>query len=50
VYTLTDHEKVVVSFKNGDQKDFAGKLLDEQTSSLIFNRENKIKLIEVSIS
>ena len=48
VYTLTDHEKVTVLFHNGDKKEFSGKLLDKQTSRLIFNRENKIKLIEVS--
>ncbi len=50
VYTLADHQKVVVWYNNGDQKEFPGKLLDKQTSRLIFNRENKIKLIEVSIS
>ena len=48
VYTLADHEKVVVWFNNGDQKEFPGKLLDKQTSRLIFNREDKIKRIEVS--
>ena len=49
VYTLSDHEKAVVSFENGDKKEFTGTLLDKQTSRSIFNRENTIKLIEVSI-
>ncbi len=49
VYTLTDHDKIVVSFSDGDRKEFPGKLLDRQTSRLIFDREDKIRLIEVSI-
>ena len=50
VYTLTNNEEVLVSFNDGDKKTFSGRLIDRQTSRSIFNRENKIKQIEVSIS
>ncbi len=49
VYSLTDHEKVVVSFNSGDVREFAGNHVDEQTSRLIFDRDNSVRLIEVSI-
>ncbi len=49
VYTLTDHDKVVVSFSDGEKREFSGKSLDRQTSRLIFDRENRVRLIEVSI-
>jgi hypothetical protein len=49
VYTLGDHENIMVTFKDDHQEEFPGNSLNQQISSLIFNRENEIKLLQVSI-
>ena len=49
VYTASDHEKLVIWLTNGDKKEFPANRLGEQFSRSVFNRENRISLIEVSI-
>jgi len=49
IYTLSDHEKISVSFKNGQKKKMMGNSIDRTVSSLIFNRNGEVELIEVTI-
>jgi len=50
IYTFTDHKNIIVSFKNGRRKEISGNRIDRQISSLIFNRDGEVKLIEVNIN
>ncbi|NOQ25174.1 MAG: hypothetical protein GQ564_07400 [Bacteroidales bacterium] len=50
VYTFSDHDKIVISFKNRKEKKIQGNSINQQLSSLIFNRSNEIELINVNVS
>jgi len=49
VYTLTDHEEIIIFYGNGKKEYIAGQTIDKQTSSLIFKRSSDVVRIEVSI-
>lgn len=48
IYTLSDHKKIVVFFKDGSERNFE-KALDVETSHHMFNRDGRIDRIEVSV-
>ncbi len=50
VYTIANHIKILVSFKDGSQEEITGNVLSPQISSSIFKREDAVKLIEISIN
>lgn len=49
VYTLSDHEKIIVSLKNGQKNEMTGNSIGEKLSGLIFSRSDEVVLIEVAI-
>jgi len=51
IYNLTPgSEKIIISFTAGNKEEIAGNSIDRQTSNMVFNRNNKIELIEVFIN
>ena len=48
IYTLSDHKKIVVFFKDGSERSF-GEALDIESSHHMFDRDGKIDRIEVTI-
>jgi hypothetical protein len=48
IYTLSDHKKIVVFFKDGSERSFEEKI-DIETSHSMFNRDGKIARIEVTV-
>ena len=48
IYTLSDHKKIVVFFKDGSEESFE-EALDIETSQHLFIRDGKIDRIEVSV-
>jgi hypothetical protein len=49
VYTLSEIESIIVYYTNGGKEEIAGKILNKEISSLIFQRTGVIEKIEVSI-
>jgi hypothetical protein len=49
VYTLNDHEEVIVSYTSGKKERIAGLTMVNKISKMIFNRGDEVKLVEVSI-
>jgi hypothetical protein len=49
VYTFWDNEQLWVSFKNGQRRSFKNKVIDKQTSALIFGRTDEITRIDLVI-
>jgi hypothetical protein len=48
VYNFLGEEKIAVLFENGKVEIISGNTLNNEISSMIFNRSNEVKLIEVS--
>ena len=49
VYTLSESEQITVMYNDGQKTETPGNTIDEQLSSLVFNRSDKIKRIEVMV-
>lgn len=50
VYTLSDQDKIIVTFIDGHKEEIIGNLLNNRISNLIFNRNGEVDLIEISIN
>jgi hypothetical protein len=50
VYSLSKTENITVHFADGSKNEIAGKTLNQEISSLVFNRTGEIEKIEVSIN
>ena len=50
LYTISEEEKIEITFVSGDKKVFNALALDEATSNELFNRTNKVQQIEVFIT
>ncbi|EAQ41137.1 hypothetical protein [Polaribacter sp. MED152] len=50
LYTISEEEKIEITFVSGDKKVFNALALDEATSNELFNRANKVHQIEVFIT
>ncbi len=50
VYSLSDHNKIVLTFSDNSKEETSGNTISKQHSSAIFKRNNEIQFIEVSIT
>jgi hypothetical protein len=49
IYTFSNHEKIVICFKEGIKEEIKGNSINKQISSSIFNRTGQVKSIEITI-
>jgi len=49
VYTFTDHEEIVIFYRNRKNEKITGHTINKKTSNLIFKRSGEVLRIEVSI-
>jgi hypothetical protein len=50
VYALSETESITVYYTNGGKEEIAGKILNEEISSLIFERNGAIEKLEVTVN
>ena len=50
IYTKGEEKKILISYTNGEEKTIQGNGLDQATSLVLFNRNNTIEKIEVTLS
>jgi hypothetical protein len=50
VYASGSKQQIVITFSNGESKVMEGKVIDKQTSTLIFNRNKEVVKIEVLLA